>query len=57
MAGNKKVPLTLGVGGKVIGTASIDENGLIMGEVEDPEVANKLFSNNNLSLSIWEPKE
>lgn len=32
MAGNKTIPLTW-EGGTVIGTATIDENGLIMGEI------------------------
>lgn len=35
MAGNKKVPLTWGVGGPIIGTATVDENGLIMAEIDE----------------------
>lgn len=35
MAGNKQVPLRWGEGGPIIGTASVDENGLIMAEIDD----------------------
>lgn len=34
MAGSAKVPLTWGLGGPIIGTAHIDENGLIMAEID-----------------------
>jgi len=51
MAGNKKVPLTLGIGGPVIGTASIDENGLMIGEIDDAEIAKNLFGQ-DMHLSI-----
>lgn len=34
MAGNKKIPITYGIDGPVIGTGTIDENGLFMGELD-----------------------
>lgn len=53
MAGNKQVPLTWGIGGPVIGTATIDENGLIMGEIENDELHTKLFGQSDrLSISV-----
>lgn len=50
MAGSKTVPLTWGIGGKIVGTATVDENGLIVAEIEDKEVQ-KLFAQDNY-LSI-----
>lgn len=41
MAGNKTVPLKWGEGGPVVGTATIDENGIIMAEI-DPTYSEKL---------------
>lgn len=57
MAGSKTVPLTWGIGGPVIGTATIDENGLAMGEIEDPEVVRKLFGDQPISLSVYSSAE
>lgn len=49
MAGNKQVPLK--ANGQVIGVATIDENGLIMGEVENQEFIKKFF-NQKVHISI-----
>lgn len=54
MAGSKTVPLTWGEGGPTIGTATIDENGLIMGEVENPDIQRLLFGETKY-LSIFTP--
>jgi hypothetical protein len=54
MAGNSTMPLTYGVGGPVIGTASIDENGIIMAEIEDETIQRKFFVNSDsLSISVY----
>lgn len=52
MAGNKTVPLTWGPGGPKIGSASVDENGIITAEVEYP-FATQLHYNDVLNLSIF----
>lgn len=57
MAGSKTVPLTWGIGGPVIGTATIDENGLAMGEIEDSEVVRKIFGNRKIGLSVYSTAE
>lgn len=57
MAGSKTVPLTWGIGGPVIGTATIDENGLAMGEIEDPKVIAKLFGDQNVNLSVYSQED
>ena len=56
MAGNKQVPLRWGVGGPQIGTAMIDENGLVMGEIEitDPLIRTRIFGDAS-ELSIITP--
>lgn len=53
MAGNKQVPLRWGFNGPQIGTAMIDENGLVMGEIDvtDPLVKSNMFADAS-SLSI-----
>lgn len=51
MAGNKTVPLTLGIGGPRIGTATIDENGLVMADIEDADIHKKIFKD-DISLSV-----
>lgn len=56
MAGNKRIPLTLGIGGEVIGSGMVDENGLFMGEIDDIELTRELFPQ-NLSLSIYVPEK
>lgn len=53
MAGSKTVPLTWGIGGPRIGTATIDENGLAMGEIENPEYIKKLFGDRSIDLSVY----
>lgn len=53
MAGSKTVPLTWGIGGPRIGTATIDENGLAMGEIEDPEIISKIFGDQKINLSVY----
>lgn len=54
MAGNKTVPLTWGIGGPTIGTATIDENGLMMGEIENPDVKRLLFGETS-AISVHTP--
>lgn len=54
MAGSKTVPLTWGIGGPRIGTATIDENGLAMGEIEDPNIQRLLFGETS-EISIHTP--
>ncbi len=56
MAGNKKVPLRWGFGGPVIGSAMIDENGLVMGEIEvkNPLTRTMLFGSTS-EISIHTP--
>lgn len=58
MAGNKQVPLRWGEGGPIIGTAMIDENGIVMGEIEitDPLVRTRIFGGTD-SLSIFTPND
>lgn len=38
----KEVPLTLGVGGPVIGTARVTKNGVVIGEITDDNLRKKL---------------
>ncbi len=53
MAGSKAVPLTWGIGGKVIGSATLDENDLIMAEIEiEDDDIQKIFAQ-DLSLSVY----
>lgn len=54
MAGNKTVPLTWGIGGPKVGTATIDENGLVMGEVENEDIKRLLFGETS-ALSVYTP--
>lgn len=54
MAGNKTVPLKWGIGGPTIGTATIDENGLVMGEIENPDIQRLLFGETS-ALSVYTP--
>ncbi len=54
MAGNKTVPLKWGIGGPTIGTATIDENGLVMGEIEDRDIQTLLFGGTS-ELSVHTP--
>ena len=56
MAGNKRIPLTLGIGGPVIGSGMVDENGLFMGEIDDIEITRELFPQ-DLSLSVYVPEK
>lgn len=52
MAGNNKVDLTMN--GKVIGTASIDENGMILAEIENAEDFNKIVGYNDINyVSVY----
>lgn len=44
MAQNKRVPLTWGIGGEIVGEASLEEGGIIVAEITDVELAAKLFS-------------
>ena len=41
----------------MIGTATIDENGLAMGEIEDPEFRKKIFGDQEISLSVYAPEK
>lgn len=54
MAGSKTVPLKWGAGGPKIGTATIDENGLIMAEIEHPDIQRLLFGETS-DISIHTP--
>jgi hypothetical protein len=54
VAGNKSVPLTWGVGGPRVGSATLDENGFIVAEVEDERVQRLLFGETS-ALSIHTP--
>lgn len=54
MAGNKTVPLTWGIGGPRIGTATIDENGMAMAEIEDPNIQRLLFGETS-EISLYTP--
>jgi len=54
MAGNKTVPLRWGEGGPRIGTATIDENGLVMGEIDDDHIKRLLFGE-TVSISVYSP--
>jgi len=57
MAGNKTVPLKWGENGPIVGTATIDENGLVMAEIDD-EYAHKLGIFKNIDgLSIYTKDE
>lgn len=56
MAGSKRVPLTLGIGGQVIGSGLIDENGLFMAEIEDQDLVRKIFPQ-DFSFSISTPEK
>lgn len=51
MAGSKRIPLTLGIGGPVVGSGVIDENGLFMAEIEDQNLVNELFPQ-DMSFSV-----
>ena len=53
MAGNKTVPLTLGIGGPVIGTATIDENGIVMAEIDSMRGDLPMFFAETRGLSIY----
>jgi hypothetical protein len=54
MAGNKTVPLKWGQGGPQVGWATIDENGLVMGEIENPELKRLLFGE-TADISVYTP--
>ena len=56
MAGSKRIPLTLGIGGEVIGSGVIDENGLFMAEIEDLELVRELFPQ-EMNFSVWVPEK
>lgn len=43
LAQNKRVPLTYGVGGEVVGEVSLEEGGIMVGEITNVELATKLF--------------
>lgn len=51
MAGNRQVPLKYN--GKVIGTATVDENGFVMADIEDEKVKAEMFYTNKINISIW----
>ena len=52
MAGNKTVPVTFN--GTVVGSASVDENGLLIGEIEfDRSAAEMLHFNDINVMSIY----
>lgn len=53
MAGNKKIPITFGIGGPVIGEGTIDENGFFMGELDvTQEERTKMFGDVQ-GISVW----
>lgn len=52
MAESKAIHLTLGVGGRVIGSATFAENGIIMAEIYNETVYRELFETENTTLSI-----
>lgn len=39
---DKEVPLTLGVGGPVVGTAKVTKDGVVIGEITDDNLRKKL---------------
>ncbi|AWN05211.1 hypothetical protein SEA_HOTFRIES_43 [Streptomyces phage HotFries] len=39
---DKEVPLTLGVGGPVVGTAKVTKDGVVIGEITDDNLREKL---------------
>lgn len=51
MAGNRQLPLKYN--GKVIGTATVDENGFVMADIEDEKIKAEMFYSDKLNISIW----
>lgn len=52
---SKRLPLTLGPGGRVIGSGEIDEDGYFVGEIDDSSVKEQMFPRESiLSISIDE---
>jgi len=56
MAGNKTVPLKWGENGPVVGTATIDENGIVTAEIEEAYAA-KLGFHNVDGFSVYSKEE
>jgi len=56
MAGNKRIPLRFGLGGPIIGSGIIDENGLFMAEIEDQNLVRELYPQ-DMSFSVDVPEK